>query len=156
LPRREVDSVAVGTPAVGRPLAAAGMAIEAIEYVASGSRLNHRNHIVKLRSLLPRDAAAGRNAVPEKKAAGIFMSLAGRASWTGRSYAALSREGFMKHPVAHRSVRLITEAAATPMPITRRRTEPPKPPRRSRPGSPDITRTACGWSPISTRLRSLR
>jgi len=32
---------------------------------------------MKLRSLQPRPAAAGRKAVPEKKAAGIFMSLAG-------------------------------------------------------------------------------
>ena len=30
----------------------------------------------------------------------------------GRSYAALSREGFMRNPVAHRAVRLIAEAAA--------------------------------------------
>ncbi len=70
---------------------------------------------MKLRSLLPWVPAAGRAPVPEKKATGAFMSLAaeGRASWTGRSYAALSREGFMKNPVAHRSVRLIAEAAAS-------------------------------------------
>ena len=36
----------------------------------------------------------------------------GRAHWTGRSYAALAREGFMRNPVAHRAVRLISEAAA--------------------------------------------
>lgn len=70
---------------------------------------------MRLRSLLPWSSAAGRRTVPEKKAAGGFMSLAagGRASWTGRSYAALSREGFMKNPVAHRSVRLVAEAAAS-------------------------------------------
>jgi len=66
---------------------------------------------MKLRSLLPLAARPWL-----KKDAGIFMSLAaeGRASWTGRSYAVLSREGFMKHPVARRSVRLIGQAAATP------------------------------------------
>ncbi|OWW02679.1 hypothetical protein ATY81_21700 [Rhizobium sp. R72] len=70
---------------------------------------------MKLRSLLPWGSAAGRRTVPEKKAAGVFMSLAaeGRASWTGRSYAALSCEGFMKNPVAHRSVRLVAEAATS-------------------------------------------
>ncbi|EHS52142.1 phage portal protein, HK97 family [Rhizobium sp. PDO1-076] len=36
----------------------------------------------------------------------------GQARWTGRSYAALSREGFMKNPVAYRAVRMISEAAA--------------------------------------------
>lgn len=37
----------------------------------------------------------------------------GEARWTGRNYAALSREGFMKNPVAHRCVRLVSEAAAS-------------------------------------------
>jgi phage portal protein BeeE len=60
------------------------------------------HHIMKLRSLLPLASATGRKGVSEKKAAGAFMSLAAedRASWTGRSYAALSREGFVKNPVA--------------------------------------------------------
>jgi HK97 family phage portal protein len=68
---------------------------------------------MNIRSYLPWRRPAGRSAVPETKAAG-FLSLAaeGRASWTGRSYAALSREGFMKNPVAHRCVRLVAEAAA--------------------------------------------
>jgi HK97 family phage portal protein len=62
-----------------------------------------------------RQAAAGSRAVPETKASGSLMTLAaeGRAHWTGRSYAALAREGFMKNPIAHRSVRLISEAAAS-------------------------------------------
>jgi HK97 family phage portal protein len=76
---------------------------------------------MNLRSLLPWGNAAGRNPVParqavtERKAAGGFMSLTseGRASWTGRSYAALAREGFMRNPVAHRCVRMVSEAAAT-------------------------------------------
>jgi HK97 family phage portal protein len=69
---------------------------------------------MNIRSFLPWGFTAGRNAVAEKKAASGFLSLAaqGQASWTGRSYAALSREGFMKNPVAHRCVRLVSEAAA--------------------------------------------
>lgn len=52
--------------------------------------------------------------LPERKAAGGFVSLTadGQARWTGRSYAALAREGFMRNPVAHRCVRLVAEAAA--------------------------------------------
>ncbi|WP_082475491.1 phage portal protein [Rhizobium sp. Leaf341] len=55
------------------------------------------------------DAAPGR----ESKAAG-FVAIAqeGRAHWTGRSYAALAREGFLRNPVAYRTVRMIAEAAA--------------------------------------------
>ncbi|MGE7371046.1 phage portal protein [Neorhizobium sp. NPDC001467] len=43
-----------------------------------------------------------------------FAMLAsdGTAHWSGRSYAALARAGFMRNPVAHRAVRMITEAAA--------------------------------------------
>ncbi len=74
---------------------------------------------MNLRSILPWGSAAGRTAVPahqalpERKAA-TLMSLTseGRASWTGRSYASLSREGFMRNPVAHRCVRMVSEAAA--------------------------------------------
>lgn len=60
------------------------------------------------------DPAAG-----ETKAAGPAALAAfgggGAAAWSGRSYAALSREGFMRNPVAHRAVRMIAEtAAATP------------------------------------------
>jgi HK97 family phage portal protein len=45
---------------------------------------------------------------------GGFIAIAqeGRAHWTGRSYAALSREGFLRNPVAYRTVRMISEAAA--------------------------------------------
>ncbi len=50
----------------------------------------------------------------ETKASGFFaLTAEGRAHWTSRSYAALSREGFMKNPVAHRAVRMIAEAAAS-------------------------------------------
>ena len=59
-------------------------------------------------------APAEGGSVPESKAAG-FVSIAAeaRAHWTGRSFAALSREGFLKNPVAHRCVRLVSEAAAS-------------------------------------------
>jgi HK97 family phage portal protein len=74
---------------------------------------------MNIRYFLPRRSPAGRKAAPESsvetKAVGGLVALAsgGRAQWTGRSYAALAREGFMKNPVAHRSVRLIAEAAAS-------------------------------------------
>jgi len=57
---------------------------------------------------------AGVSAVPETKASGfITLTAEGRAHWSSRSYAGLSREGFMKNPVAHRAVRMIAEAAAS-------------------------------------------
>ena len=50
----------------------------------------------------------------ETKGSGLVALAAGaRAQWTGRSYAALSREGFVRNPVAHRCVRLVAEAAAS-------------------------------------------
>ena len=57
---------------------------------------------------------AGGAAVPERKAATGFVALhaSGEAHWTRRDYTALSREGFMKNPVVHRSVRLIAETAS--------------------------------------------
>ena len=42
----------------------------------------------------------------------VALHRQGEARWTRRDYAALAREGFMKNPVVHRSVRLIAEAAA--------------------------------------------
>ncbi|MGV1896532.1 phage portal protein [Agrobacterium vitis] len=45
--------------------------------------------------------------------AGLEMLLStGAGRGTGRSYAALSRAGFLGNPVAHRAVRLVSEAAA--------------------------------------------
>ena len=41
-----------------------------------------------------------------------IVSGEGAAHWSGRSYAALARAGFMKNPVAYRAVRMIAEAAA--------------------------------------------
>ena len=55
---------------------------------------------------------------PEGKAGtanpAVLAALGGAtgAAWSGRSYAALAREGFMKNPVAHRAVRMISETAA--------------------------------------------
>jgi HK97 family phage portal protein len=53
---------------------------------------------------------------PERKDAGGFgfvaLHAAGEARWSRRDYAGLAREGFMRNPIAHRSVRLIAEAAA--------------------------------------------
>ncbi|UVF18248.1 phage portal protein [Microvirga terrae] len=42
----------------------------------------------------------------------VALYGAGRAVWTPRDYAALSREGFQKNAVVHRAVRLVSEAAA--------------------------------------------
>ena len=73
---------------------------------------------MKLNFRLPfRRAGHVRAEAREVKAAvgGGFVALhaEGRARWTARSYAGLSREGFMRNPVAHRSIRLVAEAAAT-------------------------------------------
>jgi HK97 family phage portal protein len=43
----------------------------------------------------------------------IALYVAGRAVWTPRDYAALSREGFQKNAIVHRAVRLVSEAAAS-------------------------------------------
>jgi HK97 family phage portal protein len=55
-------------------------------------------------------------APPEAKASraqsAIALYVAGRAVWTPRDYAALSREGFQKNEIVHRAVRLVSEAAA--------------------------------------------
>ena len=39
----------------------------------------------------------------------LAMHGAGTAAWTSASYGALSREGFMRNPVVHRCVRMISE-----------------------------------------------
>ncbi|WP_174801720.1 phage portal protein [Martelella limonii] len=64
---------------------------------------------------LPGRRPAGVVSASERKAAPAMLSalqISGEARWTGRSYASLSREGFMKNPVAHRAIRLIAEASA--------------------------------------------
>ncbi|KIQ01936.1 portal protein [Agrobacterium tumefaciens] len=65
---------------------------------------------------LPWRRPAERVVVREEKAAGGFLVLSGetgRAHWSGRGYQALSREGFMRNPVAHRAARMVAEAAAS-------------------------------------------
>lgn len=42
----------------------------------------------------------------------VALHAQGDAVWTRRDYATLVREGFMRNPTVHRSVRMITEAAA--------------------------------------------
>lgn len=75
---------------------------------------------MKIPFRLPWALTRDRPSVSEAKALhprpGTALSLIageGEARWTGRSYAALAREGFMKNPVAHRCVRLVSEAAAS-------------------------------------------
>ncbi|MFK4767963.1 phage portal protein [Rhizobium sp. ZW T2_16] len=70
------------------------------------------------RKAVSADQGKGGAAVAEvKMAAGVASAFAvlaseGTAHWSGRSYAALARTGFMRNPVAYRAVRMIAEAAA--------------------------------------------
>ncbi len=54
---------------------------------------------------------------PEAKASRtaqlIALQTSGRARWTPRDYAALTREGYLKNAVVHRAVRLVAENAAS-------------------------------------------
>jgi HK97 family phage portal protein len=70
---------------------------------------------MKLPFIRPRArGAADRKAVPEFKALSqIFGAGEGAADTAPRSYAALAREGYLRNPVAHRAVRLVSEAAAS-------------------------------------------
>lgn len=75
---------------------------------------------MKLPFRLPWAHAPDRARMSEEKALaprpGTALALIageGEARWTGRNYAALAREGFMKNPVAHRCVRMVSEAAAS-------------------------------------------
>ena len=43
----------------------------------------------------------------------IALQSSGRARWTPRDYAALTREGYLKNAVVHRAVRLVAENAAS-------------------------------------------
>ncbi|PWW02209.1 HK97 family phage portal protein [Hoeflea marina] len=58
----------------------------------------------------PVDDTGRKATLPQALAA---LSAAPGAHWSVRSYSALAREGFMRNPVAHRAVRMITEAAAS-------------------------------------------
>ncbi|MGH6922545.1 MAG: phage portal protein [Propylenella sp.] len=48
-----------------------------------------------------------------KAGAIIALHTAGRPIWTPRTYAALARAGYMRNPVAYRSVRMVADAAAS-------------------------------------------
>ena len=49
----------------------------------------------------------------DRKAAGaLALSFGSEPAWSARGYAAFSRDGYARNPVAHRCVRLISEAAA--------------------------------------------
>ncbi|KTR04964.1 portal protein [Aureimonas ureilytica] len=53
--------------------------------------------------------------VPERKSTGgslVFGGAAETAQWSERSYAGLSRAGFMQNPIVYRCVRLVAETAA--------------------------------------------
>ncbi|MBO6637922.1 MAG: phage portal protein [Roseitalea sp.] len=56
------------------------------------------------------------NAVPEQKSAlaqgFVAMHTMLDAGWTHASFSALAREGFMRNPIVHRCVRMVSEAAA--------------------------------------------
>ncbi|MEW5421399.1 phage portal protein [Amorphus sp. 3PC139-8] len=59
----------------------------------------------------------GGTAAPEAKASRtgpvIAVSAVGRPMWTPRDYGALAREGYARNPIVYRSVRTISEAAAS-------------------------------------------
>src|SRR5690606_32627730 len=63
----------------------------------------------------PRNAGNGA-VLPERKGGGpggfVAIHAQGEARWTRRDYATLAREGFMRNPVVHRAVRLISETAS--------------------------------------------
>lgn len=56
------------------------------------------------------------SSAPERKSDAVMGFVAlhadGEARWTRRDYASLAREGYMRNPIVHRSVRLIAETAA--------------------------------------------
>ncbi len=58
--------------------------------------------------------SAGARREEKSASAGGFIAFhrQGEAHWTRRDYATLAREGFMRNPIVHRSVRLIAETAS--------------------------------------------
>ncbi|KPL54508.1 portal protein [Prosthecomicrobium hirschii] len=60
-----------------------------------------------------RRRAAAADTKASRTAPLIAFQAHGRPVWTPRDYAALAREGFLRNPVVHRSVRLIAESAAS-------------------------------------------
>lgn len=70
---------------------------------------------MKLPFIRPRATrAADRKAMPEFKALSqIFGGGESGTETVPRSYAGLAREGYLRNPIAHRAVRLVSEAAAS-------------------------------------------
>ena len=70
-----------------------------------------------LKAPISRLGSEARAPAPDVKAsrtgAVIALHTAGRPVWTPRTYAALTRAGFMKNPVVYRAVRMISEAGAS-------------------------------------------
>ena len=60
----------------------------------------------------PPGAAAAPQLKSDPRQGFLAFAVHGEAHWTRRDYAALAREGFMRNPVVHRSVRLISETAS--------------------------------------------
>ncbi len=69
----------------------------------------------KMRIPFLKSSAGKAGTVKETKGMSGFFTFAGAANafWTTRNYSGLSREGYMRNPVAHRCVRMICEAAAS-------------------------------------------
>lgn len=66
-----------------------------------------------LRSLLPfRKKASATHILPHPSGQVTWLG-AGKASWTARGYSALSREAYSKNVIAHRSIKMVAECAAT-------------------------------------------
>lgn len=73
-----------------------------------------------LRSLLPfRKKASATHSLPHPSGHVTWLG-SGKASWTSRGYAALSREAYSKNVIAHRSIKMVAECGATiPLKVSR-------------------------------------
>ena len=58
-------------------------------------------------------AAGPGEAKASRTGAVVALTQAGRPVWTARNFPALARAGYMRNPVAYRSVRMVAEAAAS-------------------------------------------
>ena len=67
----------------------------------------------RLRVERPQDVSRTPDTKASKASAIVALHTAGRPVWTSRHYAALARAGYMRNPVAYRSVRMVAEAAAS-------------------------------------------
>lgn len=64
----------------------------------------------KSHNVLPQDASLSQ----KSRTSNGYISLheTGLANWSSRNYLSMSREGFMRNPIAHRAIRMISETAA--------------------------------------------